>query len=201
MPPLDSFKRSVLRVITAGLLLPTFVAWWAPDGERLLNLSSRALVGSGADVMIAGFVIEPGPEKEILVRAIGPALGGYGVQNPLQDPVLQIVDANGRMIASNVGWPEVLAEKFAEVGAFALGPGSADAALVAKLAPGAYTAVARSVQDGTWGNALIEIYDLAGVARLSNLSTRANVQANDSLVIAWRSSPPDQPGSDSPMTT
>lgn len=184
MPLLDSFKRSVLRVIVAGLLLPALVSWGAPDGERLLNLSSRALVGSGADVMIAGFVIEPGPEKEVLVRAIGPALGEYGVQNPVQDPVLQIVDANGRMIASNVGWPEVLAEKFAEVGAFALGPGSADAALVAKLAPGAYTAVARSAQDDTWGNALIEIYDLAGVARLSNLSTRANVQANDSLVIS-----------------
>ncbi len=155
----------------------------APQSERLLNLSSRAWVGEGSDVVIAGFVIEPGPAKQVLVRAVGPELARYGVSQPVDRPELQIVNGAGELVASNEGWSPVLADAFATVGAFGLVEGSRDAALVAELSPGVYTAIARTGQPNGFGTGLIEVYDLEGSARLRNLSTRARVEADSTLVI------------------
>jgi uncharacterized protein (DUF1800 family) len=164
-------------------MLLTAVAAAEPLSERLLNLSSRAWVGDGFDVVIAGFVIEPGPEKQILVRAVGPELGRYGVPRPVQRPELQIVNLAGEVVASNEGWSPVLEEAFATVGAFGLTADSDDAALVALLPPGVYTAVAKTGQNGGFGNGLIEVYDLEGSARLRNLSTRARIESDSTVVI------------------
>lgn len=155
----------------------------APLDERLLNLSSRAWVGDGFDVVIAGFVIEPGPEKQVLVRAVGPELARYGVPNPVRQPELQIVNLQGEVVASNEGWSPVLQEAFNSVGAFGFSEESDDAALVALLKPGVYTAIAKTGQNSGFGNALIEVYDLEGSARLRNLSTRARIESNTTVVI------------------
>jgi len=155
----------------------------APMSERLLNLSSRAWVGEGSDVVIAGFVIEPGPAKEVLVRVAGPELARFNVPQPVQEPELQIVNSSGEVVAANDGWSPVLAEAFATVGAFEFAAGSNNAALVAKLDPGVYTAIARAGVSGGIGNGLIEVYDLEGSARLRNLSTRAGIEGNRTLVI------------------
>ena len=173
--------RGAVSVLLGTLLATNLFA--APQSERLLNLSSRAWVGEGADVVIAGFVIEAGPAKQVLVRAVGPELARYGVPQTVQRPELQIVDAQGQVVASNEGWSPVLEEAFGTVGAFGLQLGSDDAALVAELAPGAYTAIARTGQNNGYGNGLIEVYDLEGSARLRNLSTRARIEANTTIVI------------------
>lgn len=174
--------RSPFRTVFSLCLAAASVAA-APLSERLLNLSSRAWVGEGFDVVIAGFVIEPGPEKQVLIRAVGPELASYGVPQPVRQPELQIVNLAGEIVATNEGWSPVLEEAFAQVGAFNLTRNSGDAALVASLKPGVYTAVAKTGASGGYGNGLIEVYDLEGSARLRNLSTRARIEADSTVVI------------------
>ena len=149
--------------------------------ERLLNLSSRAHVGTAGDVLIAGFNIAEGSDKVILIRAVGPGLTPFGVPNAIADPRLLLFNSKGVQIAANENWASANAPVFAAVGAFILQPGSRDAAVVATLAPGTYTA---HVLGAAAGNGLIEIYDVSGAARLTNLSTRARIEADRSLVIA-----------------
>ena len=180
------FAREISVVVSRLLLglLATGMLSAAPENERLLNLSSRAWVGEGKEVLIAGFVIAPGPDKSVLVRAIGPTLTDFGVRGAVVDPQLSIVDAAGRTIATNQSWSAFAAEAFPEVGAFGLRANSADAALVVRLEPGAYTAVASAGGAAGFGSGLIEVYDLEGPARLTNLSTRARVEAESTLVIS-----------------
>jgi len=134
-------------------------------------------------VLIAGFVISARPEKEVLIRAVGPTLNGFGVGDAVLNPTLEIVNNNNTVVASNETWSTELAETFATVGAFGLDANSQDAALVARLAPGVYTAVVRPAPGTAYGTALVEVYDVSGPARLTNLSTRARVESNQSLVI------------------
>ncbi len=128
---------------------------------RLINLSARALVGSGANSIIAGFVIGGSTAKTVLLRASGPALASLGLAGTLPDPQLQLFAGN-TMIASNSGWAgdRQIAAVAASTGAFAWGnPRSADAALLITLEPGAYTAEI-SGASGDSGLALVEIYDV-----------------------------------------
>ncbi len=176
---------SVGRLLLRGLVLVLGAESSVfAQGDRLQNLSSSAWVGQGDEVLIAGFSIAPGPAKRVLVRAIGPALTGYGVGNAMADPELEIVDVDGNVVANNASWPAVLASTFDELGAFALPLDSADAALVAELAPGNYSAVVHATGGFGFGQGVVEVYDLAGPTRLTNLSTRARVDSDRSLVIA-----------------
>jgi DNA-binding beta-propeller fold protein YncE len=129
---------------------------------RLVNMSTRAQVGSGANVIIPGFVISGSGADALLVRADGPALTGFGVTGVLADPSLSIFDSSGTAIASNTGWTSAdlgLISGFdATVGAFSLAPGSADSAQVVSLPQGTYTMRVSGVNDAT-GVALAEIYE------------------------------------------
>ncbi len=126
----------------------------------LTNVSSRARVGTGDNIMIAGLVIEGTGTYPYLIRGIGPALAAYGVTDTLADPGLEIVDsATGQTIASNDNWEPARATDFTAAGAFALPAGSKDAALRLDLPPGRYTALLRG-KDSTTGVGLIEIYEL-----------------------------------------
>jgi uncharacterized protein (DUF1800 family) len=151
-------------------------------GDRLANLSTRAQVGTGANLLISGFVIGGGAPKTILLRAIGPALTAFAVTGPLGDPVLTLFDAHGGLLLTNSGWSAGDAAAMASVGAFPLPAGSRDAAIVTTLAPGAYTAQVGST-GGQTGVALLEVYDVTGPARLINLSTRAIVGAGSGTLI------------------
>lgn len=154
------------------------------DVTRLVNLSSRVQVGTGDDILISGFVIGPGGNKNILVRAVGPALSTLGVNGVLADPVLELHDSTGAIIASNDNWIASDASTMAVVGAFALPAGSRDAALQRSLAPGAYSAVV-SGSARTTGISLIEVYEVDGTSgRLMNLSTRARIGTGENLLIA-----------------
>lgn len=129
---------------------------------ELINISTRAFVGTGSSVEIAGFVVR-GPQPEtVLVRAVGPALSQFGVSGVLAQPSLSVVDSSGNTVATNTGWSNNanaanIASETVAVGAFTLSSGSADCALLLTLPPGAYTAVVSGV-GSTSGIALVEVY-------------------------------------------
>ncbi len=128
-------------------------------GPELGNISTRGFVGSGPNVMIAGFIAasSTGGSGEVLIRALGPSLGEAGVAAPLLDPVLELHDLNGALIAANDSWKS---EQEAEITATGIVPShDSEAAILTTLAPGAYTAI-QSGRGGASGVGLIEVYNL-----------------------------------------
>ncbi|MBL9213497.1 MAG: hypothetical protein JNL92_23735 [Opitutaceae bacterium] len=147
-----------------------------PNPGRLINLSVRTTAGSGAETLIAGFVVGGTGSKQVLVRAIGPTLGAFGVTGVLADPALGLFNASNAQISANGGWggSAALRTAFAQVGAFALDAAARDAALLSPLPAGGYSAQVVSASGGT-GVALVEAYDADGAAstsRFINLSAR-----------------------------
>lgn len=148
---------------------------------RLLNLSTRAQVGTGSGIIISGLVISPGDgRRQILVRAAGPALAGFGVPGALADPVIAIVNnANPNVqVASNDNWGTgtnvaSLNSAFTQSGAFAFAAGSKDAAVITDLAPGSYSIQVSGVGEST-GLALVEVYDITP----DNLTTVSVIASN-----------------------
>ncbi len=137
-----------------------------PTSPRLVNLSARAQVGTGGNVLIAGFVIGGTTAKTVLVRGSGPALGAFGISGALPDPLLQLFQGNSNgsstLVASNAGWggDAQIASTAASVGAFAWSVvGTPDSALLVTLPPGAYTAEL-SGASGDTGVGLIEVYEV-----------------------------------------
>lgn len=133
------------------------------SGARLVNLSARSAVGTGGDILIAGFVVTFAT-RAVLVRGIGPTLAAFGVEGALADPKLQIYDAAGRLVAENDDWSSAgnanaVSTTAASVGAFALAAGGKDAALLLTLPPGAYTAQVAGV-NATTGVGLVELYEV-----------------------------------------
>jgi len=160
----------------------------ANTADRLLNLSSRADL-PGSQVLIAGFVISGTSSKTVLIRAVGPGLGSFGVNGIMATPELQLISSSGALISQNNGWASSssLSAVFTQVGAFALPSASLDAAMVATLAPGSYTV---HVFDPTaaGGVVLAEIYDASGTPlstspRLVNISARGAVSQGEGALI------------------
>jgi hypothetical protein len=159
----------------------------ASADTRLLNISTRAPAGTGDETLIAGFAISGGSPRRLLVRAVGPTLGGLGVTDFMADPELEVFSADADSLGANDDWSEAELVTTAEaVGAFALDAGSKDAATILDLAPGSYTVHARP-KTGVAGIALIEVYDAssgtAGSDRLVNISTRGRVGTDSAIMI------------------
>lgn len=155
-------------------------------GPGLVNLSARALVGTGRNVCIAGFILQgdASKTKRILVRGIGPSLQASGapLAGGLMNPVLELHDATGATILSNDNWRVSQEAAIASTG---LAPSDDnEAALLAVLAPGNYTAILRGANDTT-GIGLVEVYDLDGTPdpTLRNLSARADVETGSNVLI------------------
>lgn len=173
-----------LMVDVAGARGRTFRARLTTGESRppaaLSNLSTRAHVRGRDDAVYAGFVVRGTGSKQLLLRAVGPTLGNFGVSGSLANPRLTLVNQAGDIIAENDDWgaatnrDQVVATS-AAAGAFALVSGSRDAALLASVPAGQYSAVVRSADPPTAGIVLVEIYDPnpAGEPRLVNLSSRA----------------------------
>ncbi len=127
------------------------------SGGRAGNISTRAQVMGGTNVLIGGAIIGGTDPKTVVVRAIGPSLGAVGISAPLADPTLELHDVNGALLQSNNDWqngPDVQAITDQN-----LAPTNAkESALLATLTPGAYTAIVQGVGGGT-GVALVEVYD------------------------------------------
>jgi pectin methylesterase-like acyl-CoA thioesterase len=132
-------------------------------GQRLVNLSTRAVAGTGVNTLVTGLFISGSQPKRILFRAAGPALTALGVSNALARPSLAVYRGT-TLIAQNSGWTtggdsSVIAPAAAEAGAFAFAANSADSALLLNLPPGLYTAHLSS-PDAALGTALVEIYEV-----------------------------------------
>ena len=179
-------------LISAALFCGPHFASAAQYDQRLANLSTRGQIGTGANIMITGFVVNEGAPKKVLVRAAGYSLARFGLATNtlLANPTLSIFNGDGQLVLQNDTWGPTdtdLRATTIAAGAFALGTttanGSNDAALVATLSPGTYTAQVSGVNN-TSGIGLLEVYDISGSARLINLSTRAVVAAGNGVLIS-----------------
>jgi hypothetical protein len=134
-------------------------------------------------VGVGGFIVTGSAPKHVLIRAIGPSLTGFGVLDVLADPVLDLHGPGAFATITNDNWRQT---QEAEILATGIPPANdLESAIVATLAPGAYTAIVRG-NGNTSGVALVEVYDLnqSADSKLANLSTRAFVGTDNNIVIA-----------------
>jgi hypothetical protein len=129
------------------------------SSSKLGNISTRGFVDVDDNVMIAGLIVSPnnGTSTKVLVRALGPTLGDFGVPSSLTDPTLDLVNASGTVIRSNDNWRS---DQQSEIEAASLAPShNEEAALVETVVPGAYTAIVRG-SGRTTGVGLVEAYNI-----------------------------------------
>lgn len=144
---------------TTGIALAEIYDAHVANLPQLVNVSARTQVGTGADILISGFVIAGETPVTVLVRGVGPGLyDQFDLAGVLANPRLTLF-RDGVNIADNDDWggDAALAATFTTVGAFSLRDDSQDAALLATLPPGVYTAQVAGV-GGTTGIALVEVY-------------------------------------------
>jgi hypothetical protein len=191
--PVNGLLTGSLSGAGGGSLLAAKVSGGTFSDGVLKNLATRGQVGTGADIMIAGFVVGGSAPKQLLVRAIGPTLASFNVPGVVPATELQIFQGS-TMLYSNTGWSSTpvnataVANADLQVGAFALPTGSADSALVGTFAPGSYTAMVTGV-GGATGVGLVEIYDMDPYTpfssqKLINVSTRGLVGSGSNNLIA-----------------
>ncbi|MEY2550641.1 MAG: hypothetical protein QOG12_785 [Verrucomicrobiota bacterium] len=131
-----------------------------PGGTaKLANLSTRASVKTGPNVMIGGFIIGNGAANTV-VRALGPSLTASGVPGALPDPTLELRDGDGALILSNDDWQDNAAQSAALTAAGMAPPNAKESAVIKVLPPGAYTAVVQGKNGTANGVGLVEIYNI-----------------------------------------
>jgi hypothetical protein len=127
---------------------------------KLGNISTRAFVSTGSNIVIGGFFLGGGTVSDrIAVRGIGPSLTDQGIPNALADPVLELRDGNGGLLVSNNDWQDNQAQAAALMAAGLAPTNSLEAGILMTLPPGPYTALLAGLNDGT-GVGLVEVYDL-----------------------------------------
>lgn len=157
------------------------------DGPVLKNISTRALIGTGANVLIGGFIVQGTEPATVILRAIGPSLSAVGLTGELVDPMITVYDASQRQIATNDDW--FTGPDAETIASFNLDPSnSRESAVYLTLQPGAYTAIVESFTNAqtppSTGVGLVELYDLhTNGGRAGNISTRAQVLAGDNVLI------------------
>jgi hypothetical protein len=147
--------------IAAGVALIEVYALDQGAAAKLANISTRAFVSTGANVVIAGFILggNNGDDSTIL-RGLGPSLTQFGVPNALSDPTLELRNSNGAVILADDDWQDNPAQA-AIISAAGLAPTNAlESAIAATLSPGQYTALLAGLNNDT-GVGLVEVYDVA----------------------------------------
>jgi hypothetical protein len=182
--PVKTITRDTdFRIGTVTDGLQATVASSGGNSALLSNISTRAFVQTGDNVVIGGLIITGSGQKSVIVRAIGPSMAQHGITNPLQNPTLELHDHTGAVIASNDNWMN--APNRQEIINSGLAPSNnLESAILTSLSPGRYTAIVRGVNNGI-GVALMEAYDLNPTAgsKLGNISTRVLVQTADNVMI------------------
>ena len=162
-----------------------------PAAASLGNISTRAFVQTGENVMIGGFIVQGTGPKRVIIRAIGPELTQYGITNALANPRLELHNGTGALIAYNDNWQTtvlggiITSNQVSDIQNSGRAPAAAsESAIIANLQPGNYTAIVRGVNNTT-GVALVEVYDLspATTSILGNISTRSFVQTGENVSI------------------
>lgn len=173
LPPTNSLESAVLRTVNPGAYTAIVAGKDATAGvglveaydldrsvpSKLANISTRGFVGTRDNVLIGGFIIGPnqGGTPRVIVRAIGPSLADQGVQGAVQDPILELHDVQGNIIASNDNWQDSQA---ADIQATGIPPSDPrEAAIVTRLSAGNYTGVVRGMGDTT-GVGLVEVFNI-----------------------------------------
>jgi N-acetylneuraminic acid mutarotase len=160
---------------------------------QLGNISTRAFVQTGDNVMIGGFIVQGTGPKRVIIRAIGPELGAppYNIPNALANPRLELHNAAGALIGSNNDWQHTIIggvitrNQVGDIQNSGHAPANPfESAIIADLPPGNYTAIVSGVNNMT-GVGLVEVYDLSAntASILSNISTRSFVQTGDNVMI------------------
>jgi predicted outer membrane repeat protein len=161
-----------------------------PTPGSLGNVSTRLQVGTGNNVLFAGFIIQGNASKTVLIRSSGPSLTPFGVPGALGDPQLELHDANNT-IGTNDNWQTtqvggvVTSDQVAAIQNSGAAPSDpAEPAMIATLPAGSYSAIVQGV-GGTQGVATVEVYDLSqnNGAILANISTRGFIQTGDNVMI------------------
>jgi hypothetical protein len=178
------WRVDTIQVLLSGSVCgPCLTPTLSP--AKLLNISTRALVGTGADVLIGGFIITGNAPKNVVIRGIGPSLTGFGIPNALADPTLELRNCRGVLIYSNNDWQDDPGQA-AELIADGLAPtNNLESGIAVTLAPcDCYTAILAGRNGGT-GVGLVEIYDInpAADSQLANISTRGSVQTASNVMI------------------
>jgi hypothetical protein len=166
--------------LVTGFAQPTPTPTPPAVGNKLANISTRAVVGTGANVVIGGFIVTGTDAKKVIVRGIGPSLPFPG---KLLDPALELRDGAGNLIASNNNWSQ--SANSAAIAESGVAPANAsESAILVTLEPGSYTVILSGVNQ-TSGTGVVEVYDLDNAAnsKLANISTRAFVQGGDNVLI------------------
>lgn len=157
--------------------------------SNLVNLSTRAFVGLGENAVIGGFIVQGSQPVTVVVRGIGKSLPALGINNALDDPVIELHGPGGGIIATSDDWID---DSWAStIASYHLDPSnSRESAILATLSPGNYTVVVRPFDDpddpndNLPGTGLIELYDLHTTGgRAGNISTRGPVMSGDQVLI------------------
>ena len=176
--PVGRWSLVVAVVLAVALGRPTPIFAGATD-PHLANISTRLLVGTGDNVLIAGFIVTGSQSKKIMVRGLGPFLA---VNENLADPTLELHDSSNAVMAANDNWRDTQEDG---VKASTIPPSNDyESAIVQSLSPGNYTVVLAG-KGGTTGVGVVEVYDLdlAADSRLANISTRGFVDQGDTVLI------------------
>jgi hypothetical protein len=152
---------------------------------QLLNIATRLKVQTDANVLIGGFIITGTDPKKVLIRGIGPSLSNF-FSGVLADPTLELHQGS-TTLATNDNWKTKSdgSSQQAEIAATTIPPtNNLESAILATLAPGAYTAILAGKNGGT-GIGVVEVYDLdqAANSRLANISTRGFVDTDNNVLI------------------
>jgi uncharacterized delta-60 repeat protein len=175
-PPTPTPTPTATPAATATPTPPPTATPTATPAVLLGNISTRGRVGTGDQVLIAGFIITGNAPKRVTVRGIGPSLSAFGVSNPLADPVLELHGPAGFGTVINDDWRNSQTQCL-ETAELRPSNDLESAICGASLNPGAYTAILRGKNNGV-GVGLVEVYDVspASDSKLANVSTRGFVQ-------------------------
>jgi len=167
------------------------IGFWTATSGSLGNISTRLRVGTGNNVLFAGFIIQGSASKTVLIRSAGPSLTSFGVPGALANPQLELHDANN-LIGTNDNWQTtqiggvITSNQVAAIQNSGAAPADpAEPAIIATLPAGGYTVIVQGV-GGTQGVATVEVYDLSpnNGAILANISTRGFIQTGANVMIA-----------------
>jgi hypothetical protein len=147
---------------TSGVALVEVYDLDQAAASKLANISTRAFVSTGSNIVIAGFILggNSGADR-IVARGIGPSLTAAGVADALANPTLELRNGNGALLIANDDWQDNPAQA-AELTAAGLAPtNDLESGIATTLPPGLYTALLAGLNNGT-GVGLVEVYDLGG---------------------------------------
>ena len=188
-PPIyDQRDLGHQRVYNGRIDIGSFEVQPTPSPSALANLSTRLWVGTGDNVGIAGFILR-NAAIGLVIRGLGPSLANQGVPDFLADPVLELRDSSGTLVAQNDNWQDDPSHQDDILVALGLAPSNTHEAAICFLSliipADAYTAIL-SGKDGGTGTGLVEVYDVHSTGtdpQLFNISTRGFIQTADQVMI------------------